>query len=53
MVDQQRPWDYEEDLRHCADSSKEQAFEGNLRGRSPPRVPLNVYRMCARERKGE
>jgi hypothetical protein len=48
-VDQRRPWDFEEDLRYCTDCSKEQISEGDLRGRSPSRVPLNVHRMCAPE----
>jgi hypothetical protein len=48
-MDQLPPWHYEDDLRSCADSSKEQTFESNPNGRSPPRLPRNVHRIRAPE----
>jgi hypothetical protein len=38
-MDLHPPWHYEDDPRGCADSSKEQTFERNPKGRSPPRLP--------------
>jgi hypothetical protein len=48
-MDLHPPWHYEDDLRDCADSSKEQTFERNPRGRSPPRPPRNVHCIRATE----
>ena len=48
-MDLHPPWHYEDDLRSCADSSKEQTFERNPNGRSPPRPPRNVHHIRAPE----